>query len=394
MTSKVNSTKGVIVISPGLLEAASNRGGGIEETDLRVSEVISNHVPVTIISAHPNMVRPNSRVLLKDGLTIRYLNVPAPERYPIISRQETIRHMFLIVAYAIMAATFVLVHGGREKTLVVHNGLPGFLATISGRFRGTWIVLSEGNLTPWFRPYLGDKVRPFQRIRESFSLAYGKLVCFQSDIIRAQSENISSGMHAHGIEKEKIKIISAGVAINRFCPSNSINKGQLTVGYLGRLVPEKGAEKLVNLMKRMSSSDPSVRFMVFGDGILRKDLEGLSNLHHLGQVPRDQVPEHLDKVDLVVFFQKEPGLAELEAMSSGKVVITLDTQENAKVIDNWSNGVLCSPEIESYIGAIHRIEKDRTLMKDIAVKARNRVVENYSWQTIGERFLDIIERRA
>lgn len=279
------------------------------------------------------------------------------------------------------------------KLVLVHNGLPGLLSTLLAKIIKIKIVCSEANTYPWISPYLSPTKRTLpQKFMYFLNLNTGKLICKLSDCIRTQSNSIRGGMINFGIDPAKIHVISGGVDVNMFKPISKMNhqcNDAIRVGFIGRLTDEKGVPLLLEVVHMAIKELPNVRFIIMGDGLYKQYFSNLPNVEHLGWVPRDELNLWLSKVQIALFFQKELGLAELEAMASGKAIVACDVGEVSQTIKHLENGILCTPDAGSYINAIKLLSKDFSLLKRLSRRARETAVEYFGWGVIGREWFSL-----
>ena len=129
-----------------------------------------------------------------------------------------------------------------------------------------------------------------------------------------------------------------------------------TIGYVGRLSPEKGVMNLIRAVPDLMSSRPDVRLIIAGDGPCRKAILDLLNeqglekkVSVLGWVPHDQLPELLNELRLIVMPSSTEGLPNvmLEAMGCGTPVLATAVGAIPDVIEDGRTGFLMetnSPE--------------------------------------------------
>jgi glycosyltransferase involved in cell wall biosynthesis len=384
----------VIFISPGLLEAASKRGGGIEEIDLQVGLELSEDMEVVLVSSFLSNEKYRFRKEIKKGLTVEQLPVLASRNYPIVTKADTI---YTQVMTPLLASTFFLrmifIRKRNEMVCVVHNGLPGLAASVACRIRGIRVIFSEGNTIPWVNPItiMAKKKKIFQNMQEELFRLYGLFIAKNSTKIRVQSKPIGDGLIKLGVRKEMITIIPAGVNTHDYAPFNGPrNSKEMIFGYLGRLVDEKGAGFLLNVVQEMSAIHPEVKFVILGDGPYRSALEAYPNVIRTGYVKRSDLNSTFHEIDAFLFFQKELGLGELEAMSAGKVIVTIDTKENSALIENGVNGFLCKAEINSYMACTESLIDHRAELDEIGKNARNTILNGHSWAKVAEEWKRVI----
>src|SRR5262249_18301022 len=100
------------------------------------------------------------------------------------------------------------------------------------------------------------------------------------------------------------------------------------VGAAGRLSPEKGFHVLVEAAKRVTQADPSIRFVLFGDGRLRENLQRQIEGSRLQEAfvlagfraDLDRFLPHLDLFVLPSFTEGLPNVV-LEAFAAGIPVV-------------------------------------------------------------------------
>jgi len=127
-----------------------------------------------------------------------------------------------------------------------------------------------------------------------------------------------------------------GIDMNEFRPLNrKVRSAEFVVGYVGRLVPEKGVDVLLRAVSRLADSGVSIQCVIEGSGPARNDLMTLAGQLHIERftsfgegVPQDKVPEVLQKLDVLVLpsktashWKEQLGHILLEAMSVGAVVV-------------------------------------------------------------------------
>ena len=86
----------------------------------------------------------------------------------------------------------------------------------------------------------------------------------------------------------------------------------------------------------------------------------------------------------------DPPLVLLEAMSSGAVVVSTPVGALAEVLKDHENALLATPgNASSLANAIVEILENSKLALKLARKARETVVSNYSYQTVGKNLLSV-----
>lgn len=159
---------------------------------------------------------------------------------------------------------------------------------------------------------------------------------------------------AHALGARAVGVIGTPLAqsfIDR--PQPPLGLSLTRVLFAGRLAPEKNLEAVLEAALHL----PLLQFMIVGDGPMRERIEEaastLPNLQYLGWIPRAELLELLDTVDLLVLpsHVESLGSIALEGLARGRNVLI---SANCG-INEW-------PMLEQ---ALFRIEKDEPLAQAI-----------------------------
>lgn len=385
----------VLIVSPGLLEPCTRRGGGIEEIDCQIASRLSEKMRVIIVGPH---YKETKSAKISGSFLIHRVLFPAMRHYPPRNNLEKLL-IFLVFEpiYSLMLGLTVvgLIWKYNPKIILVHNGLPGLICTIIGIFKNKKIIYSEGNLSPWVDLYLdGSQLSFLQKAIRQMHLAIGKYIAAFADTVRAQSNLIKTGMIKYGIDSDKILIIGGGVDTDVYRPldSSDLPSKEFKIGFIGRLTEEKGVSLLLKVVEGAITEIPDARFCILGDGPYRSALEKFSNVDHVGMVPKSQLSQWLPQFHCVLFFQKDIGLAVIESMAAGKVLLALDDEDISGIIKHLDNGVLCNPNANSYIQSIKKLYVNRPLCQKLSINARKYAVDNFSWDIVAQQWLVVISK--
>jgi glycosyltransferase involved in cell wall biosynthesis len=376
------------MVVPGLLSANTQRGGGIEEQLYRTGLELSKNFNSTIVS--PFYINYLKRIKVNDNMTIEEVYFPSCKNYPPKTFAEHYMSLFSMVLYSFLVLKKIIDLKKRGLRLVVlTDSLVGIAPAITAKLLKTNVIFSEGNLWPWVNPYIFHKALSVdQKVMRGVKISFGRLLGRLSSCIRVQSAAIKEGMISNGLNPKKIFIIGPGLDTKSFRSDRTdiLPHEKFRVGFVGRLVDEKGAPLLLEVCKKAQEEIPSVSFVICGGGAYEEKFRLLRNVEHLGYVTRDNLPTLLSRVQAVLFFQNEIGIAELEAMALEKVVIVCKTKSIRQVIKHFENGILCAPEAKSYIEAIKVLIQNQTLIFALSKSARETVEELFGWNIIGREW--------
>ena len=169
----------------------------------------------------------------------------------------------------------------------------------------------------------------------------GTHLCFVSEAARAHALAV-------GVQAARMTVIRNGVDTETFRPrTDACAERELVVGYVGRLSPEKNPALFVRVAARLRAQGAPARFVVIGDGPMRRELEALADALAL----RDAItfvgecrnmPARYRALDLLLLTSWHEGtpLALLEAMASGVPVVATDVGGVAELIVAGSTGCL------------------------------------------------------
>jgi len=226
------------------------------------------------------------------------------------------------------------------------------------------------------------------------------------DRIVAVSNEVKKDMLSYKIPEEKIRVIDNGIALERFekLVETKNMKNQLgfeekirIIGTIGSLVIEKGHIYLLEAARQILDGVKDLKFLIIGDGPLRKQLEEKSerlgikkDVIFMGQ--RKDIPELLMAMDIFVLPSIKEGLPVvlLEAMAAKRPVIATRVGAIPKVIENKDIGILVEPkDIKGLRDAIINLINDPGRMNLLAREGFNRVCMNFSSDEMGKHYLKL-----
>ena len=174
------------------------------------------------------------------------------------------------------------------------------------------------------------------------------------------------------------------------------------VFYVGRMVQEKGIQLIVEAAPRVLAQIPQTRFILAGTGsmvepIKRRAVElGISDRVVAAGFISDADRDRLFKVaDAAVFPSLyEPfGIVALEAMAARCPVIVSAVGGLGEVVSHDVNGITIYPDNpESLAWGILRSLQDSPAARARTARAFRMVKEEYSWDRIAERTIDVYDR--
>lgn len=166
---------------------------------------------------------------------------------------------------------------------------------------------------------------------------------------------------------------------------------------LGRLAPQKGLEELMKAAELMP--DPSLVFLIAGDGPLRGELERTCRSRPWGRRFRflgfeSDVSVPLRAADVVALPSLREGLsiALLEAMAAQKPIVTTTIGSNIEATENGVCAILVPPEDpRSLAGALKELLEDKGKSEALAESARARYLQCYTLDRMLNQYMRLYQ---
>lgn len=228
----------------------------------------------------------------------------------------------------------------------------------------------------------------------------------RSDLVSVVSPATARELEEYGLDADSIRVLGVGIDHHTFVPPQrrrSRRNGYIL--YAGRLAYQKGLLDLLECARIVCRKHPEARFVLAGDGPLRKKLQ--SEVDRLELVGRVQLPGHIDywkqRRELVELYQDatvyvQPSHHEglpaslLEAMACGRPVVATEIGGNCDAVSPGENGLLVpahSPH--TMAAAICRLLEDEPLRVELGIAARRTIEERFTWEVVTDRILKCYE---
>jgi glycosyltransferase involved in cell wall biosynthesis len=212
-----------------------------------------------------------------------------------------------------------------------------------------------------------------------------------------------------GVPAQRLTTIPNAIDPDRFADSDSRYRTKLQryfhsprkriVGAAGRLSPEKGFDVFLEATARVLDVDPTVGFVLFGDGPCRDTLQQrLADLGLIGSVVlagfRSDLDRFIAQLDLFVLPSFTEGLPNvvLEACAAGVPVVATAVGGTPEVIEDGVSGFLVPPgDIEQLAARIDEALENEERLREIAFQGRQRVLEGFSFCAQREGYLALFD---
>jgi teichuronic acid biosynthesis glycosyltransferase TuaC len=214
----------------------------------------------------------------------------------------------------------------------------------------------------------------------------------------------------YGVDEAKIRIIPNGVDTEKFKPAFDsaeirqkigFAKGKQYVLFVGRLVPRKGLNYLVEAAEHVFEENKETVFVVVGEGPLKNYLVSavkkdrlLSNFVFLSVVSDSLLQDLYSCVDLFILpsIQEGQGMALLEAQAAALPVVAFNVSGVREAVRDKETGLLVK-EVDSnaLAEATLKLLSDKSLSRKMGQHGREFVQENFKWDGCAEKMLQIYD---
>ncbi|MEU6466694.1 glycosyltransferase family 1 protein [Streptomyces sp. NPDC046976] len=267
-----------------------------------------------------------------------------------------------------LASPFVL--GARGMAAAARLGLPA-------------VAVYQTDLAGYARTYMGaGEAAAWRRIRSVHAAA---------DRTLAPSSAALGDLETHGVPR--VRLWPRGVDTVRFRPERRDEElrrelapnGELIVGYVGRLAPEKHVELLAGVCAL-----DGVRLVVVGDGPSHAHLtEALPGAVFLGRRTGDDLARIFASLDVFAHTGPFETFCQTvqEAMASGVPVVAPAVGGPLDLVDHGRTGLLVPPrDAEAVRDAVRSLAEDPARRIAFGAAART-LVEGRTWAAVGDRLI-------
>lgn len=303
----------------------------------------------------------------------------------------------LFIPYALIKALF-LFHN--YDAVLLGDGVLGIIGWKLKLFYRKPVICIVHGLDLTYKNWL------YQKLWVGFFIKkLDKLIAVGNETVRVAVEK--------GIAREKIVFIPNGVDINKFykpAERQELEKflgenltGKKVILTSGRLAKRKGVAWFISeVMPKLSEN---MLYVVVGDG---PDNENIKNaIEKSGLAERVKMLGYIQDADRNLLFNASDifvqpnikiegdmegfGISVIEAASCKIPVIASRLEGLQDAIKDGENGFLVESEnAGAWVNKINEILSDDTFHREFGAKARNYVIENYSWEKISRQYLEEI----
>jgi glycosyltransferase involved in cell wall biosynthesis len=225
----------------------------------------------------------------------------------------------------------------------------------------------------------------------------------RADGVIAFGQTVFDVLERRGLSPAHRRMIPPGVDAQRFQPDRTARaeiRAALgwrddvpVVGYLGRLVPEKGLATLTEALDKVTTP---WRVLLVGSGPLEPSLRAWSQKYGdrviiAPPVGHDEVPRWLNAMDILcapsrttAAWREQFGRMLIEAFSCGVPVVASDSGEIPLVVAD-AGVIVPEGDASLWAEAIGHLLRDVPRREDLSRRGRQRVLSIYDWPVIARQ---------
>jgi colanic acid/amylovoran biosynthesis glycosyltransferase len=214
----------------------------------------------------------------------------------------------------------------------------------------------------------------------------------------------------YAVSLDKVVTVHHGVDVHRYGSVERTPKGEARVISVGRLVEQKGFDRLLRACKRLVESGEAFRCEIVGDGPLRERLEGLVDEYRLrdhvtlvGRLHQDDLRKRYAAADMFVLFcvpasdEDRDGIPNvlIEAMATELPVVSTKFSGVPEIVMDGETGILVATDDErAQAEAVRRMLRDPALRRGMGRAGRRRVMEGFTIEASAAHLDAVFSRLA
>lgn len=230
-----------------------------------------------------------------------------------------------------------------------------------------------------------------------------KAVKNADQIIVASNYTKNAVIKNYGADGKKIQIIPNGID-NKIFMNNKIKVPEENIILsVSNLFPRKGIKYLIIALKILKDRGIKFKHIHIGKGVLENECKKLASKLELqdevefigGVSDRNKIAQIYRNCKIFCHpcLQEDFGNVFLEAMASGKPIMTFDNSTAREFIKNGRNGfIVPTKDVTALADRIERLFKDKDLCLNIG-NINIKEAKKYSWNKTAKKFIKILTKK-
>lgn len=321
--------------------------------------------------------------------SLRIVRIPALRRQA--DRSGALEQGIFVLTASV--SILKLIPHWKPDVIIAFFGIPAGAVALLAKwiYKIPYVVSLRGGDVPGFRPYdfgtYHKIIAPL--LRQVWK--YAAMVVANSEGLRKLALIFE--------DRFPISIIHNGVDSGKFVNPTIRAWDPPRLLFVGRLVHQKGLDLLLPALAGLKHLP--WQLTVIGDGSQREPLQQMAaelgiaeRIHFTGWQRGADLETYYQQANLFVFPSRHEGMPNviLEAMASGLPVLATCIAGNEELVLPGITGELTRPENSVALKeALERLLPDAKSRQRMGFAGRNRVEEQFTWETTARRYLSLLE---
>jgi len=284
-------------------------------------------------------------------------------------------------------------HGGRDGLVEIWNGMPFFSPLWARTAHVTWLHHVHAEM---WRMTLPPRLAAFGNLIES---RIAPPLYRHTPIVTLSESSRDELVHDLGFSRERVSVVAPGIDAH-YTPRGAKAPAPLVVA-VGRLVPVKRFEVLVDTLVELRDRHPTLEAVIVGEGYRREALE--AQVRAAGAERWISLPgrvEEADKVDLYrrawvlasASAREGWGMTITEAAACGTPAVATRVPGHADAVVDGVTGLLADGPAELR-DALDRVLRDPDLRSRMGTAAREHAAR-FTWEATARGTLEVLAAAA
>jgi len=275
-----------------------------------------------------------------------------------------------------------------------------------------WVLVPANQMTKKLPILLSKHIGTQKPKRDPLHRYLYHRVRYLIAISRVIAQNL---LETHPVRAEQVVVLHHGVDAAQFQDPGDwrervrqewgVDPAEVLIGTIGRLQVGKGHLEFLEMARQISKEFPQTRFVIVGEptrgeeALSRPIYDKIEELQLQDRVLlpgfRQDIPAVLAALDLFAFPSRAEafGLVLIEAMASGKAIVSTRCDGVLDIVEHKVNGLLFSPtDMDEFAAAVRILLQRPDYRNQLAAAGHRTVMERFSQKGFLVKLTDLYEK--
>ncbi|UOQ95057.1 glycosyltransferase family 4 protein [Halobacillus shinanisalinarum] len=302
----------------------------------------------------------------------------------------------------------------KEKPFILNTGTPkaGLLGVIAA------YITRVPNRIYTLR---GLKLETAKGLKKRMLWITEKIACFLATDVICISPSLRDEAIKLGLVKKSKTIIlgngsSNGIAVenypepprvkdkvNEIKENLEIKSSDFVIGFVGRIVKDKGVNELVEAFKQLEENNKNIKLLMLGSfengdpikSTTRSEIENNKNIIHVGYIKNPSIYYYVMNIFILPTYREGFGNVNIQAQAAQVPVITTDATGTIDTVIDGKTGLIVPIEnVSQIIDKINYLMLNENSRMEMGIKGREMVLYNYDSKLIWREMINLYNRMA